>query len=105
MALRALDKQVTVTITPELRDLAVEIGFSPRFGARPLRRAIQRLVEDPLAEALLAGFAKPGTVVVVDVAPDGEEGARPPAQPMPMLIASQADDTRSEAATCRAAQL
>lgn len=75
VAARARDKQVEVTVTPALRDLAVEVGFSPRFGARPLRRAVQRLVEDPLAEALLAGFAPAGSEVTVDVAPGGEEGA------------------------------
>lgn len=75
VAARAKDKNITVSVTPALRDLAVEVGFSPKFGARPLRRAVQRLLEDPLAEALLAGSAPPGSEVTVDVAPGDEEGA------------------------------
>lgn len=75
VAARAKDRQVQVSVTPALRDLAVEVGFSPRFGARPLRRAVQRLVEDPLAEALLAGAAPAGAEVTIDVAAGGEEGA------------------------------
>lgn len=62
---------VGIRLTPEARALLAKSGFDPAMGARPLRRAIQRLVEDPLSEQLLAGEWQPGTTVVVDVA-DGE---------------------------------
>lgn len=46
-------------------------GFNPTYGARPLRRAIMRLIEDCLAERILAGDIKEGDVVIMDVDPDG----------------------------------
>jgi ATP-dependent Clp protease ATP-binding subunit ClpC len=56
-----------ITLTPGARELLAKEGFDPALGARPLRRAIQRLVEDPLSEQLLAGEWPPGEVVLVDV--------------------------------------
>ncbi len=56
----------------EVSDEAVEYlanaGYDPQYGARPLRRAIQRLLEDPLSERLLAGEIEPGQHVRVDLA-------------------------------------
>ena len=49
----------------------VEEGFNPAYGARPLRRAIMRLIEDCLAERILCGDIKEGDVVIMDVDPDG----------------------------------
>ena len=46
-------------------------GFNPTYGARPLRRAIMRLIEDCLAERILMGDIKEGDVVIMDVDPDG----------------------------------
>ena len=57
---------VSLTATPELRLRLEAEGASVRFGARPLRRAVRRLVEDPLAEALLDGFASKGDAIVID---------------------------------------
>ena len=48
------------------RDVLLDKGFDPVFGARPMRRAIQNLIEDPLAEGLLHGRFQPGDVVLVD---------------------------------------
>ena len=52
---RVKEAQVCLSFSPEALALLVEAGYDPVFGARPLKRAIQRLVENPLAEALLAG--------------------------------------------------
>jgi len=52
--------------------LIAEAGYDPVYGARPLRRAIQRLVENPLAEKLLAGAFAPGDHITVALAEDGE---------------------------------
>jgi ATP-dependent Clp protease ATP-binding subunit ClpC len=54
---------VGVKLTPEARELLAKEGFDPASGARPLRRAIQRLVEDPLSEEMLSGHWNPGDVV------------------------------------------
>jgi ATP-dependent Clp protease ATP-binding subunit ClpC len=56
-----------VVLSPEARELLAKEGFDPSFGARPLRRAIQRLVEDPLSEEMLAGHWNPGDVVELEV--------------------------------------
>jgi len=68
---RLVEQQVTLRCTEAGRDLLVEKGFDPQFGARPLRRAIQRLVEDVLAEKMLEGVFKEGDTVVVDA--DGSD--------------------------------
>jgi len=54
------------------KDLLAKEGFDPVYGARPLRRAIQRLVEDPLAEDFIRGTYKEGDKVFIDVSPDDE---------------------------------
>jgi ATP-dependent Clp protease ATP-binding subunit ClpC len=56
---------LTLAMTPEARDLLVEKGYDPSLGARPLRRTIQRLLEDPLAEEVLRGTFKPGSNIKV----------------------------------------
>ena len=60
------ERGVTIDLTEGGRDLLVEQGFDPVFGARPLRRAIQRYIEDKLADAMLANQFPAGTVVLVD---------------------------------------
>src|SRR5918911_1398111 len=52
---RLKEKNLTLMLTDEAKDLLIEKGYSPEFGARPLRRAIEHLLEDPLAEELLKG--------------------------------------------------
>jgi ATP-dependent Clp protease ATP-binding subunit ClpC len=61
---------VGIQTTPEARELLAKEGFDPTLGARPLRRAIQRLVEDPLSEQILGGQWKPGEVVELTVEDD-----------------------------------
>ena len=62
-----LDEQgITITTTPEAKELLVHEGYNPVFGARPLRRTIQKLVETPLSRRLLKGEFSPGDQVVVD---------------------------------------
>jgi ATP-dependent Clp protease ATP-binding subunit ClpB len=63
---RLADQKVGLEITDAARDLLVELGFDPHYGARPLRRVIQRTVLDPLAVKLLAGEFQPGDTVVID---------------------------------------
>jgi ATP-dependent Clp protease ATP-binding subunit ClpC len=56
-------------LTPEAKALLAEKGYDPVLGARPLRRTIQREIEDPLSEKILFGELTPGQIVVVDAAP------------------------------------
>jgi ATP-dependent Clp protease ATP-binding subunit ClpC len=69
------ERELSLNLSDEARDLLVEKGWDPAMGARPLRRAIQRYIEDPLAdEVLKATDMKPGSTVEVDSVP-GEDGA------------------------------
>jgi len=63
------DHDLELEVTPAARQLIISEGFDRAYGARPLRRAIQRLVENPLARALLEGKFKPGTKIKVDADP------------------------------------
>jgi len=74
---RLKDKDMGIELTPAAKELAAKRGFDPVLGARPLRRALQRDIEDVLAEKILFGELRPGQIVVVDAAPEGtvnEEG-------------------------------
>ncbi len=62
---RLKDKNIVIDITPEAVDFLIEKGFDPVFGARPLKRTIQRFLEDPLSEALISGTFKDGGKIVV----------------------------------------
>ena len=68
---RLAEQNMTMEVTAEAKAKLVEDGYDPAYGARPLRRTIQRLVEDPLAEDLLRGRYQAGDVVKVDVTKDG----------------------------------
>ncbi|HEY7970808.1 MAG TPA: AAA family ATPase, partial [Candidatus Limnocylindrales bacterium] len=63
---RLLEQDLRIDLTPAARGLIVREGTDPAFGARPLKRTIQRLVENPLARALLKGEFSPGDTVKVD---------------------------------------
>jgi ATP-dependent Clp protease ATP-binding subunit ClpB len=60
------DRNVTIELTEAARETIADAGYDPVYGARPLKRAIQRLVQDPLATKLLRGEFKAGDHVVVD---------------------------------------
>jgi ATP-dependent Clp protease ATP-binding subunit ClpB len=61
------ERKLVLEVTPEARKLLIERGWDPAYGARPLKRTIQRLVQDPLAMLLLEGKFSEGDVVAVDV--------------------------------------
>ncbi len=69
---RAAERRLTLVVTDAARQRLAEIGYDPAFGARPLRRVIQRTVEDPLAMAILAGRYPDGATVTVDVSGGGD---------------------------------
>jgi ATP-dependent Clp protease ATP-binding subunit ClpB len=66
LARRLAEQDLEIELTAAAKALIVREGTDPAYGARPLRRTIQRLVENPLARALLAGEFKPGDRIVVD---------------------------------------
>ena len=68
---RLAERQLSLEVTDEAKELLAEEGWDPAYGARPLKRAIQRLVENPLALELLEGRFAEGDTVRVD-ATDGE---------------------------------
>ncbi|MDX2257240.1 MAG: ATP-dependent Clp protease ATP-binding subunit [Pseudanabaenaceae cyanobacterium bins.39] len=69
---RMLAKDIVLTVTERFKDLLVQEGYNPSYGARPLRRAIMRLLEDSLAEEILTGKVREGASVTVDVDDDGK---------------------------------
>jgi ATP-dependent Clp protease ATP-binding subunit ClpB len=61
------ERELNLTLTDAARDALAEEGYDPHFGARPLKRTIQRRLQNPLAMKLLAGEFKPGETIEVDV--------------------------------------
>src|SRR3954466_5906483 len=70
-AKRLTERKIDLEFTQEAKDLLIEKGYDEKYGARPLRRAVEHYLEDPLAEALLRGDVKDGEPVVV--ARDGDK--------------------------------
>ncbi|MCY3803388.1 MAG: ATP-dependent chaperone ClpB [Gammaproteobacteria bacterium] len=68
---RVADRDITLDYSEAALDKLAEAGFDPVYGARPLKRAVQEMVGNPLAQALLAGEIRPGQTVRVDVQGDG----------------------------------
>jgi ATP-dependent Clp protease ATP-binding subunit ClpB len=60
------ERKVNLEVTPAARDAIIAEGYDPQYGARPMRRAIQRLIQDPLALKLLNGEYLDGDTVLVD---------------------------------------
>jgi ATP-dependent Clp protease ATP-binding subunit ClpC len=66
------EEELSLRLTPAASDFLVDRGYDEHFGARPLKRAIQKYVEDPLSEKILVGEFARGDEIEVDVAPDKE---------------------------------
>lgn len=62
---RLVERDLTLDVSPEALSLIAQVGFDPVYGARPLKRAIQYMIENPLAEAILRGKYLPGAVIHV----------------------------------------
>jgi ATP-dependent Clp protease ATP-binding subunit ClpC len=67
------ERELQLDLSDGAEDFLVEKGWDPAMGARPLRRAIQRYIEDPLADFVLRSELEPGATVVVEPAPEGDE--------------------------------
>jgi ATP-dependent Clp protease ATP-binding subunit ClpC len=101
LLMNRLEKQMgehdaDIQLTPEAKELLVDKGYDPTMGARPLRRAIQRYIEDPLADFVLGRTIEPGSTIVVNRKPDSEDevditlipGA-PPAEPEKVTVPAE----------------
>jgi ATP-dependent Clp protease ATP-binding subunit ClpC len=69
---RLTEQEITLEVTNKFKERLVEEGFNPAYGARPLRRAIMRLLEDVLAEEILSGRISGGDTALVDVDEEGK---------------------------------
>ncbi|MFJ3384424.1 MULTISPECIES: ATP-dependent Clp protease ATP-binding subunit [unclassified Curtobacterium] len=72
LARRLTDRRLELAVTPEARGWLAERGYDPVYGARPLRRLMQRQIDDRLARAILSGDVRDGDTARVDVAADGD---------------------------------
>jgi ATP-dependent Clp protease ATP-binding subunit ClpB len=68
---RLAERDMRIELTEAARDRLADAGFDPVYGARPLKRAIQQQIENPLANEILEGKFKPGDVIEIGVADDG----------------------------------
>ncbi len=69
---RLVEEELTLKLTDAASAFLVKHGYDEKFGARPLKRAIQRYIEDPLSEKILLAEFSPGDEIEVDLAPEGE---------------------------------
>jgi ATP-dependent Clp protease ATP-binding subunit ClpC len=74
---RLTEKDITLTVSDRFKERLVEEGYNPAYGARPLRRAIMRLLEDVLAEEILSGRVSEGDTALVDINEEGKVVIQP----------------------------
>jgi ATP-dependent Clp protease ATP-binding subunit ClpC len=99
------ERELVLELSEEAKDLLVEKGWDPSMGARPLRRAIQRYIEDPLADFVLRSQVPPGSTILVEPATDedGESEVKlsiiePAPQPTPVGVGAEGDGADEPAA-------
>ena len=87
---RLTEQGITLEVTERFKDRLVDEGFNPSYGARPLRRAIMRLLEDSLAEEILTARIKDGDVAIMDVDEGGQvkvlKGEKRELLPLPQAV-------------------
>ncbi len=66
------EREIGIEVTPEAKEVLIEAGFDAKFGARPLRRTIEKLVENPISDAILQGEYGRGDRIVISTDEDGE---------------------------------
>jgi len=85
---RLTEKEIDLEVTEKFKERLVDEGFNPAYGARPLRRAIMRLLEDVLAEEILSGRLGDGDTAVVDVNEEGKVKISPQLKKKELLPSS-----------------
>ena len=92
---RLREKNIILELSEPAKEYIIDEGYNPEFGARPLRRALQRILEEPLAEEVLRGSFTEGTIVRVEVDPDSGiffthvPVESPPPEPEPVEVAAE----------------
>src|SRR5207237_2884 len=90
------EHEVTIELTPDAKELLVAKGYDPAMGARPLRRAIQRFIEDPLADFVLGRSLEPGSTILVERKDEDEVDISViPGEITPEKVTVPADEPRS----------
>jgi ATP-dependent Clp protease ATP-binding subunit ClpC len=98
------EKELQLELSEEAKDLLVDKGWDPAMGARPLRRAIQRYIEDPLADFVLRAQVPPGSTVLVEPTGPDDEGVEgdvkltvvePAAKPTPVGVGAEGGEEPS----------
>jgi ATP-dependent Clp protease ATP-binding subunit ClpC len=98
------ERELQLELTEGAEDFLVEKGWDPAMGARPLRRAIQRYIEDPLADFVLRAELVPGGTVLVEPAAEGSEEdvklsiIKPEPKPTPVGVGGRKDEPTEETA-------
>ena len=69
---RGIERKLTLELTPQAKAFLAETGYDPAYGARPLKRLIEKRLADPLARELLAGSYAEGETILIDAASNGE---------------------------------
>jgi len=77
------EREIGLEVTPEARRVLATRGYDPTYGARPLRRTIQQLVENPASSWILSGRVEAGMTIVADRGPDGTVDLRAVGSPVP----------------------
>jgi ATP-dependent Clp protease ATP-binding subunit ClpC len=95
------ERELQLELTPSAEDFLVEKGWDPAMGARPLRRAIQRYIEDPLADFVLKSELEAGGTVMVEPAPEGDDREMllsivKPEKPVPATVGARDGDAQAE---------
>jgi ATP-dependent Clp protease ATP-binding subunit ClpC len=96
------EHEAAIELSEEAKELLVEKGYDPAMGARPLRRAIQHYIEDPLADFVLGRSLKPGSTIMVDRKDDEEVGISvidPPDEPEAEKVTVPPEEPAAEAGT------
>jgi len=96
------ERELQLDLSEGAEDFLVEKGWDPSMGARPLRRAIQRYIEDPLADFVLRAELVPGATVLVEAAPEGSGEdvklsiVKPEKKPTPVGVGGRKDEESGE---------
>jgi ATP-dependent Clp protease ATP-binding subunit ClpC len=94
------EHEAAIELSEGAKELLVEKGYDPAMGARPLRRAIQHYIEDPLADFVLGRSLKPGSTIMVERKDDEEVGISvidPPEEPEPEKVTVPPEEPSAEA--------
>ena len=83
---RLTEQGIKLEVTDRFKDRLIDEGYNPAYGARPLRRAIMRLLEDILAEEMLSGRLKDGDTSIVDIGEDGKAIVTPKQEKLPIML-------------------